>query len=97
MTQHQEVIMQCFAISAVLYSKGFSFSSHSQVIGAFNKMFIKENIFPKDYSQKIHSLFDTRQTGDYDIESDIDESDALETIEFATELIKKVKEYLEKK
>lgn len=40
------------AISALLFTKGLSFSSHSQTIGAFNKEFVRTDIFPKYYSKK---------------------------------------------
>ncbi len=84
------------AISALLYTKGLSFTSHSQTIGAFNKEFLKTEIFPKDYSKKIQTLFDERQTGDYDIRSDIDKVVASESTEFAKEVIENSKSYLEK-
>ncbi len=83
------------AISALLYTKGFSFSSHSQTIGAYNKEFDRTEIFPKNYSKKIQTLFDERQTGDYDIRSDIDEVVANDSIEFAKEVIDGAKSYLD--
>lgn len=83
------------AISALLYTRGLSFSSHSQTIGAFNKEFVKTEIFPKNYSKKIQTLFDERQTGDYDIRSDIDAVVANDSIEFAKEVIEGAKSYLD--
>jgi uncharacterized protein (UPF0332 family) len=59
-------------ISAVLLSKGIAFSSHSQVIGVFNREFVKTGVFPADFSKKIQALFDCRQMGDYSIDSSID-------------------------
>jgi uncharacterized protein (UPF0332 family) len=84
------------AISALLFTKDLSFSSHSQTIGAFNKEFIKTEIFPKYYSKKIQTLFDERHTGDYDIHSDIDVVTANDSIEFAKEFINTAKSYLDK-
>ena len=54
------------AISAVLAVKGLTFTSHAQTIGAFNREFIKEKIFPPDTYRKIQRLFDDRQMADYD-------------------------------
>jgi uncharacterized protein (UPF0332 family) len=84
------------AISALLFTKDLSYSSHSQTIGAFNKEFIKTEIFPKYYSKKIQTLFDERHTGDYDIHSDIDVVTANDSIEFAKEFIENAKSYLDK-
>ena len=42
-----------FAVSAALYSKGLSFSSHSQAIGAFNREFVKTGIFPPTFTKMI--------------------------------------------
>jgi len=39
-------------ISAVLLSKGIAFSSHSQVIGVFNREFVKTGVFPADFSKR---------------------------------------------
>ncbi|MCB1179577.1 MAG: HEPN domain-containing protein [Leptospiraceae bacterium] len=82
-------------ITEALYTKEKSFSSHSQVIGAFNKEFIKSGIFPKDYSKKIQTLFDDRQTGDYDIHSDLNKVTASASISFASEIIGLVSSYIE--
>ena len=81
-------------ISAALFTRNLSFASHSQTIGAFNKEFIKSGIFPKSYSKKIQTLFDERQSGDYDIRSNIDEMIAKESIDFAKEVLDKIKTYL---
>ena len=54
------------AISAVLLDKGLAFSSHGQVIGAFNREFIKPGKLPKDFAAFLQELFDARQESDYD-------------------------------
>jgi len=51
------------AISAVLLSKQLVFSSHSQVIGAFNKEFVKEGIFHKDLRQLFNNYLRTDKLG----------------------------------
>lgn len=40
------------AISAVLAAKGFTFTSHAQTIGAFNREFIKVKISPLIHTEK---------------------------------------------
>ena len=41
------------AMTATLFSKGLHFSRHGQVIGAFNREFIKTGIFPKSFRNAI--------------------------------------------
>jgi hypothetical protein len=59
------------AMTAALLGKGLSFSSHGQVIGAFNREFLKTNTLPKYFSAYVQSLFDERQMGDYDPMGDV--------------------------
>ena len=54
------------ALTAILYRNDFVFSKHGQVIGAFNKEFIKRGIFPSEFARQIDGLFKDRQIGDYD-------------------------------
>jgi uncharacterized protein (UPF0332 family) len=68
------------AMTALLLHKGLVFSSHAQTIGAFNQNFIKTGIFPKDFSQIIQSLFEDRQTGDYDVLSKMEKETAVKDL-----------------
>jgi len=82
------------ALGACLLSKDLSFSSHSQVIGAFNREFIKKGDFPKTFSKDIQILFADRQSGDYDIITPIDSETAKKDIEIATNIVQSIKNYL---
>jgi uncharacterized protein (UPF0332 family) len=82
------------ALTACLLSKGLSFSSHSQVIGAFNREFIKSGTFPKAFSKDIQILFDDRQSGDYDILTPIDEQMAATDIKRAKTIVDSIKQHL---
>jgi uncharacterized protein (UPF0332 family) len=68
------------AMTAALLSRDLSYSSHGQVIGAFNREFIKVGIFPKEYVAVVQALFDDRQIGDYGIFIKISKSTACEHI-----------------
>lgn len=46
------------SITAVLSIKGLSFSSHTQTIGAFNKHFVKEGLFPVQTTRMIKRLIE---------------------------------------
>lgn len=75
------------ALSAVLASKGMTFSTHSQVIGTFNREFVKTGLFPSDTARKIQRLFEDRQTADYDWQVTVDEATAQEDLAAAESLV----------
>jgi Uncharacterized conserved protein related to C-terminal domain of eukaryotic chaperone, SACSIN len=83
------------AMTAALLSRNLSYSSHGQVIGAFNREFIKTDIFPKNYSAVIQALFDDRQIGDYGIFVKISKSAAREHINKAEKMVEAIRLFLE--
>ncbi len=83
------------SISAVLFLKGFEYSSHNQTIGGFNKEFIKAEILPSHFTKKINKLFNDRQTGDYGFDSEIEKEIALENIQIAEEIMNSCRDFLE--
>jgi len=82
------------SLTAALLSKGLSFSSHGQVIGAFNREFIKTNVFPKEFSAVIQTLFDDRQIGDYGIFIKTKKNTALDHLDKAEQLVTAIREFL---
>lgn len=82
-------------ISALLLSKDLVFSSHSQLIGAFNREFIKSRILPADMAEKTRNLFKLRQSGDYSINPDIDRVIAERSYFDATYIITNAAGYLQ--
>lgn len=81
-------------ISAVLMSKKLHFSSHKEVIGSFNKEFVKTGKFPTSFTKIIQKLFLERQTSDYDFESYIDSDIAEEDLKKVEEIIDTSEGYL---
>ncbi len=55
-----------YSLSALAIKYEFSASKHSQLIGWFNKKFIKENIIRKEIGKIIREAFEKRMKGDYD-------------------------------
>jgi uncharacterized protein (UPF0332 family) len=82
------------ALTSVLHQKGLAFSSHGQTIGAFNKEFIKSGVFPKEYSEMIQTLFEDRQTGDYDVYQEIDKEKAVQDFNNAKSIVTSIETYL---
>ena len=83
------------AVSALLLTKELVFSSHAQVIGSFNREFIKTGVMPANLTSKIQELFNLRQLGDYTIAPDIDIDLAKKAMQNAEDIIRNSKEYLE--
>jgi uncharacterized protein (UPF0332 family) len=85
-----------YILSALALKYRFQTSKHAQLIGWFNKEFIKENVIDRKYGQYLHKAYDKRAKGDYAdyITFDKDEVSILlaEMIDFR----KKVEELIEK-
>ena len=84
------------ALSAVLATKGLSFSSHAQTIGSFNREFVKTEIFAKDTTKKLQRLFEDRQTADYDWANTINKEDAQNDVSNAKDIVTTCNEYINK-
>jgi len=72
-------------------------SRHSGAISLFDKEFVKEGIFKKDFSRWLHDAFDLRQRSDYSPEYHVSSEEAMKVMEHAVEFVKGVKEILLKK
>lgn len=64
------------AVSAALLSLGQSYSSHAQVLGAFNREFVRTGKVPLDFTRVLTRLFEDRQTGDYEFVTGVSETEA---------------------
>jgi uncharacterized protein len=55
-----------YALSALALKRQFSTAKHQQLIGWFNREFIKEHVVDRRYGEILHRAFDKRSKGDYD-------------------------------
>ncbi|VEN74433.1 conserved hypothetical protein [Candidatus Desulfarcum epimagneticum] len=55
-----------YAVSALGTRHGFATSKHGQLIGWFNKEFIKTGVFKRNYGKTLRDAFEIRKQGDYD-------------------------------
>ena len=83
-----------YAVLALLAVKRKETSKHSGAISIFDKEFVKEGVFPKEFSRWIHGAFDLRQRSDYATWHQITRDDAQETYRDACVFVKGVKENL---
>ena len=82
------------AVSAVLLSKGITFSSHSKVLGAFNKEFVHTGYFPNDFTTLLTRLFEDRQMGDHDFIPGISKEEARQDVADAQKIVEEIKKFL---
>ena len=61
-----------YAASALLFTKGFSYSKHSAVISAFRQHFIKTGEFETKWSKAYEFIMSSRQLGDYDFSVELE-------------------------
>jgi uncharacterized protein (UPF0332 family) len=83
------------AISALHLSCGNTYSSLGQLIGRFNKDFVKTGVFPQHFTRVLTRLFEDRQSGDYDIAGSISKGDAIQDLIDAREIVRAVRAHLE--
>lgn len=82
------------AVSALLFSRGKSYSSHAQLIGAFNRDFVKTQVFNRDFTAILTRLFEDRQSGDYDVFAAITEQEARRDVDAARRIVDSIQRYL---
>ncbi len=84
-----------YSVQALFLLHDVSFSKHSQVKGYFNREFIKNEIFPKQFGKLYNKAFDYRQKFDY-IDLAIPEKEMIsDYIDNAKEFVRKIEEYLQ--
>jgi len=82
------------AINAVHALDGNSYKRHKDAIGNFNKIYIKEEIFPKEYGRKLAELEEIRHASDYDDFYIVSVEEAVEQVKIAEEFISLVDSYI---
>jgi len=85
-----------YAVLALLIYEPFSTSKHSGVVGYFNKHFIKEGLFDKEYGRSLNKAFELRQREDYREFVNLEMEHVTPFIQKAEDFIRAVQEYLRK-
>jgi uncharacterized protein (UPF0332 family) len=81
------------AVSALHLANGNTFSSHAQLIGRFNKDFVRTGRLPAEFTKIVTRLFQDRQLGDYALDS-ISLEQAAQDIDDARRIIAAIDEQL---
>jgi uncharacterized protein (UPF0332 family) len=85
-----------YAVLALLTEGKKETSKHSGAIALFDKDFVKQGLFKKDYSRWLHDAFDLRQRSDYVAEYQVPEEEARKTLKNAELFVGEVKAVLSK-
>jgi uncharacterized protein (UPF0332 family) len=83
-----------YAVLALLAKGKRETSKHSGVIALFDKDFVKQGIFKKDYSRWFHDAFDLRQRSDYAPDYHVSLEEAEITLKNAERFVGKAKKVL---
>ncbi|OYT12587.1 MAG: hypothetical protein B6I19_09650 [Bacteroidetes bacterium 4572_114] len=83
-----------YILLAIAVKTGFETSKHQQLIGWFNKTFIKEDILPKRFGKTISQVFKSRQISDYEAFVEFEKKEVLQLFEDMKDFIKTLEEYL---
>jgi uncharacterized protein (UPF0332 family) len=85
-----------YIAEALLSEKGLEFKQHGQVIGAYGLHFAKTKELDPKYHRWLVDGFDTRVSGDYGVDTGIEDDVAANMINQAREFFGAVQTYLEK-
>ena len=85
-----------YAVLALLARGKKETSKHSGVIALFDRDFVKQGIFKKDYSRWLHDAFDLRQRSDYAAEYHASLEEAEITLKNAERFVIEIEKVLAK-
>jgi len=83
-----------YIISAVAIKNGFSTSNHSQIIGWFNKNYVKEKKIDRKIGRMIYRAFEQRMKSDYNILHKFTLEDAIIGLSNLKEVIQSISELM---
>lgn len=82
------------SVQAILLSKNAFSKTHHGAQVKFNELFIKTELLPMEFGKMLSDAFEKRQFGDYDVDAEISENDALQLLENACMFLDKIKKNL---
>jgi len=83
-----------YVAEALLFEIGLQFSQHGQVIAAYGKHFAKTKDLDPKFHRWLRGGFDTRISGDYDVDAEISRELVAELINQAREFLEAAQQYL---
>lgn len=72
-----------YCLTALLYTEDIHTKRHSGAHGKFHELFIRTGKFPHETINWVQATFQLRQSADYDLEADITEEEAGQSLDYA--------------
>ena len=85
-----------YAATALLKTRGLSFSKHTAVLSAFRQHFVKTGEFSVDVSDFYKVAFETRQAGDYEKMTQFEPNILRQNLKDAQEFVSEVETWLQR-
>jgi uncharacterized protein (UPF0332 family) len=85
-----------YILSALALKYQVPTSKHKELIGWFNKTFVKTSIIPRKYGQFVHKAFDKRSKADYADYVEFDKQEVSIMFNEMKDFIKEVEVFIEK-
>ena len=85
------------AILAVQSNDNIKSKRHGQIIGEFNKNYVKNNIFSKNIGSKIKDIQNVRHSSDYDDFYIANKSETKENLKSAKDILNEIEKFIAKK
>ena len=85
------------SLRAVLILDEFDSKKHSGIIAKFREIYLKTELFNKEISDYISSLFRVRTASDYDDFFIVSKEESVEQLEKAEKIVTQIKSYLKTK
>jgi len=83
-----------YQVSALLLTRGLSFSRHSGVLAAFNKEFVKTGEIDKELGKFYNRMFEHRRAGDYGELVEFEEEDVRKWLKTAEEFLNAIEKLM---
>jgi uncharacterized protein (UPF0332 family) len=86
-----------YMLSAVAIRENFNTAKHQQLIGWFNKTYVKTDIVERTYGKVIREAFENRMEGDYNVLAEFTEEKVKQAFADMQEVIAAIESLLEQK
>ncbi len=83
-----------YALLALGLKNQFETSKHEQLLGWFNKTFIKDEILARKYGKIAREAFEVRQKGDYDTHIEFSRDDVIQKHEQMKDFIETIEQFI---
>ena len=84
-----------YCLTALLHTEGIHTKRHSGAHGKFHELFVRTNRFPHDSIKWVQFVFQLRQSGDYDLDTEITQEQAAQSLQYARQLYDLTKAYID--